>query len=352
MLITDNYNLKQEVSKIMECDVIAIDTEFVREKTYYPKLSLIQIATRQTFFAVDALSDIDIKILKPLLQKKSIIKIFHSCKQDLEVLFNYFDVIPKNIFDTQIAAMLLGYNEPPSYETLITDFIGEKPDKKFQYSDWLQRPLLEDQLKYAYDDVILLLKAYPIILSKLDELNRLLWLKEECEALEAQTNFIATEEELLRKFVQQLDNQKQLFDCLKIIRLREQKAKNLNLNRARVLNDRNMITIIKFGGKPKDSKLSKSEIEEALNYANTEHDIKTVEKCQKLSKLRRSQKVETFLQLRKELHKVAENQKIAPSLIATSDEIVKFANGIKKNIRFLSGWRKNIFGNIALELIK
>ncbi len=346
MLVTHNDQLLEYISLLKDDKFITIDTEFMRDKYYYPKLSLIQIAGEKTSFAVDALSDIDISLLKSLLSKKSLIKVFHSCQQDLEVLFNYFGFIPKNIFDTQLALLFLGYKEPPSYETLVREYLDINLDKNLQYSDWLQRPLSEKHLKYAIDDVVLLYKAYPLIRNKITELERLNWLLEECKKLEEDSDFYASEGELLRKFTNTLESQEQLINCLKVLRLREKKAIELNIARNHVLHDQDIITILKFAGKPRKSILTRSEIDDSLSRPTTEDDLKIVEKVTKLSKLRKGEKVESFITLRKKLHEIAEREKISPSLIATSDEIVKFANGIKKNIRFLSGWRKKIFGDI------
>ncbi len=351
MLISNNDQLADCIAKLKDDKFISIDTEFMRDKYYYPRLALIQIAGKNTAFAIDGLADINLDLLKPLLSKKSLVKVFHSCQQDLEVFYNYFGFIPSNIFDTQIALLFLGYKEQPSYETLIKDFLHRQLDKKLQFSDWLKRPLSDKHLKYAVDDVLFLQEVYPIILEKIEALNRLSWLKEECKSLEDNTQFYATEEELLRKFVTQLETEQLIHSCLKIIRMREKIAKKLDVSRNHILHDQDIITVLKFSGVPKKSKLSKTEIDEALATPETSEDKQIVEKVIKLSKLRKGEKVEKFMLIRKKLHEVAEAEKISPSLIATSDEIVKFANGIKKNIRFLSGWRKEVFGQAALQLM-
>jgi ribonuclease D len=352
MLIQTNDQLIDCIAKLKDDKFIAIDTEFMRDKYYYPRLSLIQIGGEHISFAVDALSGVDLNLLKPLLSKKSLVKVFHSCQQDLEVLFNYFGFIPHNIFDTQIALLFLGYKDQPSYETLVRDFLHKQLDKQLQFSDWLLRPLSSEHLSYALDDVILLRQAYELILNKIVALGRLEWLKDECRLLENDTSFYATEADLLKKFVTQLENEDLIYSCLKILRLREKKAIAEDVARNHILHDQDIITILKFSGKPRKTKLTQAEIDEALATQNTSEDKSIIDKVIKLSKLRKGEKVESFMLIRKKLHEIAEKEKISPSLIATSDEIVKFANGIRKNVRFLSGWRKEVFGNHAAELVQ
>ncbi len=346
MLVTTDAQLEDCLTKLETDLYIAVDTEFMRDKYYYPKLSLIQIAGEKVSFAVDALATVNLDLLKPLFSRKGLVKVFHSCQQDLEVLFNSLGFVPKNIFDTQIALLFLGYKEPPSYEVLVRDFLKQNLDKNLQFSDWLQRPLSDKHLKYALDDVILLHQVFPIISSKIDGLGRKEWLKEECKVLEDNTDFYASEEELLRKFCTQLETKELLTDCLKILRLRERIAIDRNIARSLVLHDQDIITILKFSGKPRKAIISKSEIDTALSATVSEGDLQIIEKVTKMSKMRRGEKVEAFITLRKKLHEISERENISPSLIATSDEIVKFANGIRKNIRFLSGWRKKIFGDL------
>jgi len=351
MLVTDNNTLQNLISRIENDKFITIDTEFMRDKFYYPKLSLIQIGGEATHFAVDALSDIDLNLLKPLLSNQNIIKVLHSCKQDLEIFYNTFRFIPPNLFDSQIALQLLGYKDSPSYETLIRDFLNIEISKKLQFSEWLQRPLSDQQIEYALKDVSYLHSAYPKVAQKLKDLNRTDWLNEECTTLENDTNFYTSELDLLKKFVSTLENRNLVEKCLKILRLREVTAKKLNKTRNYILHDQDIITILKFNGLPNKSKLSQDEISNALDAPLSSDDHEVIDKAIAISKYRRGEKVESFLHLRKLLHKTAEEEQISPTLIATSDEIVKFSNGIHKKIRFLSGWRKEVFGLKAMKLV-
>lgn len=156
---------------------LALDTEFLREKTYYPKFCLLQIATPEWVACVDPLALSDLSMLFEVIYDSSIIKVFHSCRQDLEIFYQLTGKIPEPIFDTQIAAPLLGFQENPGYAMLVSSFLNINLSKSHTRTDWTDRPLSEAQLQYAADDVIFLCQVYQAMLEKLTELNRLDWLK-------------------------------------------------------------------------------------------------------------------------------------------------------------------------------
>lgn len=155
---------------------LALDTEFLREKTYYPKFCLLQIATPEWVACVDPIALDDLNGLFEAIYDPSITKVFHSCRQDLEIFYQLTGKIPEPIFDTQIAAPLLGFQENPGYAMLVSSFLNINLSKAHTRTDWTVRPLSEAQLQYAADDVIYLCKIYQIMLEKLGELDRLDWL--------------------------------------------------------------------------------------------------------------------------------------------------------------------------------
>ena len=169
--------------QISKADWIALDTEFIREKTYYPKLCLLQIATPDTVACIDPLALDDLSPVLDVIFDESIIKVMHSGRQDMEIFFHLRGKPPSPVFDSQIAALLLGYQEQIGYGNLVKEILGVELEKLHTRADWSLRPLSEDQLKYAADDVVYLVEIYQRINEKLEELGRIDWLSEDFERM-------------------------------------------------------------------------------------------------------------------------------------------------------------------------
>jgi len=162
---------------------LTLDTEFLREKTYYPKLCLLQVAVPGTVACVDPLALEDISPLLDILYDDRITKVMHAARQDMEILYNLRGSLPAPVFDTQIAALLLGFPDQVGYGTLVSELLGVKLDKLHTRADWSLRPLSSEQVRYAAEDVIYLAQAYERLVERLDELGRLDWLNEDFERL-------------------------------------------------------------------------------------------------------------------------------------------------------------------------
>ena len=158
---------------------ITIDTEFIRNKSFFPKLCLIQLATNNQAIIIDTLSSINLEPIKNILINPKILKVFHSSRQDLEIIFNTFKILPKNIFDTQIAFSFLSLDDQVSYEKLVLKYCKKSIDKKYQYYDWSLRPLNSNQIAYALSDVSYLTKIYQSIILELKKKKMLDWVFEE-----------------------------------------------------------------------------------------------------------------------------------------------------------------------------
>lgn len=178
MLITKQQDFENFLIDANNSKVVAIDTEFLRDKTYWPKLCLLQMATDDKFVLVDPFK-VDIKSLKKLFQNNNVVKLFHSPRQDIEILLNEVGVMPDPIFDTQIAAGFLGHSSQIGYGNLVSAVLGTKLKKGDTYTDWSLRPLSNSQLDYAKDDVVYLIELYHKMLKELKELNRLDWVLED-----------------------------------------------------------------------------------------------------------------------------------------------------------------------------
>ena len=175
--------LKQFVKLIADADWIALDTEFLREKTYYPKLCLIQIATPEVVACIDPLALDDLSPLLDIMFNTRITKVMHAARQDMEIFYHIQGSVPSPVFDTQIAALLLGYPDQIGYGNLVKELLGVSLDKKHTRADWSLRPLSKDQVQYAADDVIYLVDIYQQLLEKLNGLGRLDWLNEDFDRL-------------------------------------------------------------------------------------------------------------------------------------------------------------------------
>ena len=182
-IITDNITLNEFYNKCIKEKVLAFDTEFIRDNTYYPSLCLIQIAGENFAAAIDPLSGLEMQPIWDLLANEKILKVFHAARQDIEIFLHLTGEIPKPIYDTQIAAMFCGLGDQVGYEKLVSNFLDLSINKENQFTNWLQRPLTKNQIEYAISDVTHLIKIYPLILKLIKDLNREDWVQKETKYL-------------------------------------------------------------------------------------------------------------------------------------------------------------------------
>lgn len=237
-VITTIADLESFVEQITPAPWLAMDTEFMRESTYYPILCLIQIATDEVSACIDVLSLDHIDPLLELLRQESQLKIFHSCRQDMEVLYAEYQLIPKPLFDTQVAASILGLDEQISYAELVAQISSVHLAKTESRTDWKKRPLTAAQIDYALDDVIHLGPLYQALETRLETENRTSWHAEECENLLLPDNYFVAPEEAWKqvKGIGRL-NAKQFYYVRQIAHWREQAAQEKNLPRRWILAD-------------------------------------------------------------------------------------------------------------------
>ncbi len=362
MLIKDNKALEQCCSKVLTEEVIAFDTEFMRDRTYYPKLSLVQIATKETAFAVDMLSGLDYSPLAKVLAADNLLKVIHSARQDLELLYNFFGFIPKNLFDTQIAVLFLGYKDSPSFELIVSDFLDKKVNKELQFSDWLARPLSVDQLKYAVMDANLLYELFFAVKKRLNDLNRFEWALEESNLIKCGDKFTIPIENMLIKFTNFLSKEKDLIICYNLLFWREEKAKSLDTPRGHVIKDE---VIIKLCHEKPDTleKLSKfrlhsslegetlNEILEIISFRaideKEKYIIKNILNSRKTTFLNKNN---LFFMLKILVEVIAKKLEVYEPLLATTTDILLFANDRESKIE--NGWRKEAIGSFAHAMRK
>ncbi len=353
MLITKQTDLDKLCEHLAQEKVIAIDTEFVREKTYYPILSLIQLATSTQICVIDALVGLDLSTIKDILSAPSVLKIFHAAKQDIEVLYNHFKCVPLNIFDTQIAAQFTGFIDPPSYDKLVQKYCGVAISKQHQFSDWLRRPLSPSQLEYALGDVTYLIEMKNKLSDEINAKNMLTWLAEENKALENYTYKSPQAIDYFGKFLKSFKSTQALSQVYVLLKAREQQAEALNKPRNFILRDEPLIEIVKRKtlGEAMSKQLNLTE-QEFIKQAENPALHSMVKEYVRRASTRLEVDIAKLEALKTLLVKKSQEHGISASLIANRNDLSQLVIGQTEGLRVLTGWRKLAFGDDSIKLLQ
>ena len=246
MYISTHQALVDFCQRAREFDAIAVDTEFLRERTFHPRLCLVQIATPAESVAVDPLVIDDLSPLAELMADESVTKVFHACSQDMEVMLHTVGALPRPIFDTQVAAAFLGERQQISYGALVQTFCGVSLPKTESLTDWSRRPLTDKQIEYAIDDVKYLIVAYTEMMSRLRELGRVDWVLDELRPLADESHYRADRHEAFRK-VKRINScsRHQLGIARELAAWREDRAERRNIPRKWVMSDDTLLALVK-----------------------------------------------------------------------------------------------------------
>lgn len=352
------------------CDTLAtapyltIDTEFLRETTFWPQLCLIQMAGPDIAVIVDPMAKgIDLQPFFALMANPDVIKVFHAARQDIEIIVHLGGLVPHPIFDTQVAAMVCGFGDSVSYDQLVSRIKGEHIDKSSRFTDWSRRPLTDKQLDYALADVTHLRDVYHYLKAELEREGRSLWLTEEMAVLESHETYDMHPDDAWQRLKMRLKKPIELAVLQRIAAWREREARSRDVPRGRVLKDDALYEIAQQ--QPKDA--------EAMSRLRTVPKgwerssagaaiIAAVNEALALPKAdmprlpRQNQPTEgaaAAIELLKVLLKlVAEKQGVAAKIIANGEDIERIASeGEKADVGALKGWRRDLFGDIALKLI-
>ena len=358
--ITDQNTLNDFYNKCKIEKVLAVDTEFIRDSTYYPSLCLIQIAGINFAAAIDPLAKLDMSPIWELLLNKNILKVFHAGRQDIEIFFGLMGEIPTPIYDTQIAAMFCGLGDQVGYESLVNNFLGLSINKEHQFTNWLQRPLSQNQINYAISDVTHLINIFPLIRQAIKDNNREEWVTKELEHLSKKELYQVKADEVWKK-IKLKNSNPQMLNLLKYLASwRENECKKRNIPRNRLIRDDVLINI--SFSKPKTiSELKKIRaIPKNLSNDDFFQILEVVDKAQKvkreewplISTSTSPQISKSSLELLKILLKYcSEENGLAEKVIANTDDLKSILEGQKKNMKVFTGWRNKIFGEIALSLL-
>jgi ribonuclease D len=363
VLITDNTALAQLCEQLQQQTFITIDTEFLREKTYYPQLCLIQVGAGDgsVFAAIDPLAQgLDLETLFGILRNARIIKVFHAARQDLEILFMLMGELPSSVFDTQIAAMVCGHGEQIGYENLIGKVLGRSIDKSQQFTDWSRRPLSEAQLSYALADVIHLRDAYLKMLAQMQREERESWIEEEHAKLMDITCYVSSPEEAWLRVKHRQSKPYYLARLRTVAAWRERHARERNRPRGWILHDDALQEIAMTN--PKDEAAVKAvRALKKVGVMDMDGLLAAIHEANALPKeaCPQEERTEPFPEslepardmLRLLLKRQANEYRIAPRLIADNDMLRALLEG-KRDVACLQGWRHGVFGASALDLLE
>ena len=364
-LITTTEALADLCERLAKSEFVAVDTEFMRENTYWPELCLVQIANEEEAAAIDPLAEgIDLgPLLELLTDNEDVLKIFHAGGQDVEIIVNLTGKTPHPIFDTQIAMMAISQSEQIGYANLVESWLGITVDKGARFTDWSRRPLTDRQIEYAIGDVTHLSSIFPKILNKLVKTDRGSWLNAEMDKLAETSNYVVDPEQSWRRIRSQGRNPQVLGRLKALAAWREGEAQHKNIPRGRIMRDETLADIASHP--PKQQKdLAKVR---GLSSAWRDNDIgkrlmRVLEKAEPLDKSEMPEKMKRGAPLGKEGALVADLLKlllkirareidVAARLLTRADEMEALAAGIR-DLPVLKGWRYEVFGRDALELVE
>jgi ribonuclease D len=362
MLITTTEALAAFCSAHADTEFVTVDTEFMRERTYWPKLCLIQLGGPEQVVAVDPLAKgIDLAPLFELLANPKVMKVFHAARQDVEIFYNLTGKVPAPMFDTQVAAMVCGFGDSASYETLAGQLANAKIDKSSRFTDWSNRPLTEKQITYALGDVSHLRKVYVRLRDQLQKTARADWVREEMEDLTSPATYAIDPQEIWRRFKWRADKPRLRAVLRELAAWRELEAQRINVPRGRVVRDE---AIMEIAHHPPSSAHDLSRIRGlSTGFAESRQGKEILEAVTRANELPIEQcpagearrvlpgGLGPVMDLLKVLLKqVCEEHDVASKLIANADDLEAIAADDKADVPALHGWRRELFGNLALAL--
>jgi ribonuclease D len=361
-LIADSAALRRFIQELSGTPFVTIDTEFLRDKTYWPQLCLVQIAGPQTAAAIDTLAPgIDLAPLIELLNDRSILKVFHAARQDVEIFFRMTGKIPAPIVDTQVMAMVCGYGDAASYETLATKLANGNIDKSSRFTDWSRRPLTERQLKYALSDVTYLRVVYEKLQQKLESSDRTDWVADEMAILTDPATYTIVPEQSWQRLKIRSDKPRFLAVLRELAAWREREAQERDIPRSRLIKDEQLLEIAAHPPRDADALaqcrgLSKSFAEGRMGEAILAAVKRAVDlpeaDCPRLPpRPDLPPGLGPLVDLLRVLLKTRCDQyEVAQKLIANADDLERIAADDKAPVAALSGWRRKVFGEEALAL--
>jgi ribonuclease D len=360
-LIADTQELAAVCSRLASHPFVTVDTEFLRETTFWPKVCVIQLASPDEAVAIDALAEgLDLAPFFALMANTGVVKVFHAARQDIEIMWNLAQMIPAPLFDTQVAAMVCGYGDQVSYGDLANQICRVTLDKSSRFTDWSRRPLSDAQVEYAIADVTWLRDIYLFLKSKLEKSARIEWLADEMTTLTSISTYEQKPENAWERVKGRARKPRDLAVLMEIAAWREHEAQTRDVPRSRVLKDDVMIEIALAA--PRDAAalanlrafprgMEKSRAGAEILVAIERGLARDPKTLPKLERDRRPQRDSATVELLKVLlRQVAEKHGVAAKMVATVDDLEAIAASDEADVAALTGWRRNLFGEKALLL--
>jgi ribonuclease D len=362
-LITDTKALAALCKALAHETFVTVDTEFMRETTYWPDLCLIQIAGAEVNGLIDPMAEgLDLKPFFALMNNEKVLKVFHAARQDVEIMVHLAGTVPHPIFDTQIAAMVCGFGDQVSYEAIVRKLAKAQIDKSSRFTDWSRRPLTEKQLTYALSDVTHLRTVYEKLKLELDANGREPWLAQEMAILMAIETYRTEPQDAWKRIKVRLKSKKQLAVLIAVAGWRELEAQEKNVPRSRVIKDDAVAEVATQMPQSKDALgqlralprgMSTSRIGDSLIRSVKEglaQDPATLPHTN-WGREENSESTQAAAEILKlALKVVCEREGLAPKLVANTSDIEAVAESDDADVPLMHGWRREVFGNLALEL--
>jgi ribonuclease D len=361
-VITKTKDLAAACQRLATNDYVTVDTEFLRETTFWPKLCVIQMAGTEMAFIVDALAEgLDLEPFFDLMRDDSVTKVFHAARQDIEIIYHLGGLIPAPLFDTQVAAMVCGFGDSISYDQLVYKVTGARIDKSSRFTDWARRPLTAKQLDYALADVTHLRDAFQFLKANLAEQNRTHWVQDEMTVLTSVATYRTDPDQAWKRLKLRVRKPVELAVMMEVAAWRETEAQNRDVPRSRVIKDdaiyelaaQQPVTTEALGRLrtiPRGFERSRN-ADEILKAVRRALEIPKSE-LPKLPKGRQAPDGSAAaVDLLKVLLKlVSEAHGVAAKVIATVDDLEKIAADDNADVAAMKGWRRELFGETALKL--
>jgi len=359
--ITTTAELAAACKRMAAQPFVTVDTEFLRETTYYPLLCVAQMASADEVLVVDALApDIDLAPFHELMANEKVIKVFHAARQDIEIVWHAAKLIPHPIFDTQVAAMVLGYGDSISYDQLVQRITGDTLDKSHRFTDWTHRPLSEAQLRYAVSDVTHLRDVYKALVADLERRGRTNWVEDEMRVLTSPDTYRMDPDSAWQRLKTRVRKPKELAVLIDVAAWREREAQTRDVPRSRILKDEVITdiavqapsTIEKLKGLrslPKGFERSRwgEAIVAAVNHGLARDPKSLPHQTRHQPAPNGAATVELLKVL---LRMISERHHVAAKVIATVDDLERIAADDAAEVPALMGWRRELFGEKALAL--
>jgi ribonuclease D len=362
ILVTETAELAALCDRLRHESFVTVDTEFMRERTYWPELCVVQLAGESEVAIVDALAPgIDLAPLGALLADPAVTKVFHAARQDIEIFVLRFGDTPRPLFDTQVAAMVAGFGDQVGYDSLVSGLTGGQIDKAHRFSDWAARPLSPAQLTYAAADVTWLRGVYTGLLARLEKDGRLEWVSEEMATLADPATYRPDPDAMWERLRPRTNNRRLLGVLRAVAGWREREAQRSNIPRQRMLKDESLLELAATAPQTTDA-LARvrgvtrgfadgrmgAALIEAIRAALEEPDEALPEVPGRPDSARASPALVSLLKVL--LAANCERHRVAPKLVASSDDIDRLATEDAPDIQAVHGWRGEIFGQDAQAL--